>query len=174
MPRSRHRKKKTAQPRRGRRYIVDDELGILSPPEEKMSGVVLEFLEPYRKFARDEAALEKLVALGVVAWNIALLPADEREAAVEKFAVAAFGLGRRTWLGRLRDWFGSRGGNANSASDLVVTHEHRDFKATIREMIERKLGVYPDNHRFIVDYRLTCDDEDVQLFVLSTLERPRI
>jgi hypothetical protein len=174
MPRSRHRKKKPARTRGARRYIVDEELGLYSPPEEKMSGVLLEFLKPYRRLADDDAALGKLVALGIVAWNVALLPEAERDAAIEKFAVAAFGPRRATWLGRLRDWVGARVGREPSASDEVESREHRDFKATIREMVDRKQQVFPGNHRFILDYTLSCDDDDVQLFVVSTLERPRL
>lgn len=45
-----------------------------------MSEVLLEFLAPYRHEAQDDAALERLIALAVVAWNVSLLPESEQEA----------------------------------------------------------------------------------------------
>jgi hypothetical protein len=139
-----------------------------------MSGVILEFLEPYRQFARDEDAFAKLVALGVVAWNVALVPAAEREQALEEFAVAAFGEGRPSIVARVAAWVRARMGRVGPGGGETGTRDQRALKATIRGMVERKLEEFPDNHRFIVDYRVAGDGEQAQLFVVSTLERPRL
>lgn len=139
-----------------------------------MSGVILEFLEPYRQFAEGDDALHKLVSLGIVAWNVALLPEAERESALNTFAVAAFGEGRPSLARRLFERLHVARGRTPSSEARAQTRDRLAFKATIREMIERKLLVYPENRRFIVDYRLACEDDHVHLSVISTLERPRL
>ena len=172
MPRSRHRKKKSGRAQPWKRYALDDDFGALTPPDEKMSGVILRFLEPYRTIARDETAFENLVALGVVAWNVAILPVEEREQALDEFA-GAFGIGRFSVLGRIGRWFWAKMGLSPSGG-VRQSRTIRDFKATVGEMIDRKLREYPNNRRFILDYQIGGAGEEVQLFIISTLERPRV
>ena len=172
VPRSRHRKKKPAKVRTGRRYIVDEELGVFSAPEESMSNVMLEFLEPYREFDRDGDMFAKLVGLGTVAWNLALLPEAERSEALEEFAAEMFGSGRLSVVGRCVRWVRTRLGLSHG--DHGETEAHRNFKATVEEMIERKLRKFPSNRRFVLDYQIAGDGSEQKLFVISTLERPRI
>jgi hypothetical protein len=169
MPRSRHRKKKYGRSRAGRRYF-DDDLGLLSPPEERMSDVILEFIEPYREAAHDEATFEKLVALGIIAWNVALLPEAEREHELDKFAVATFGTKRASVLGRIRGWLRGLLGQPPPAAGGAGPRDIRDFKETARELIARKHRAFPNNRRFILDYQVEGTGEESQLFVISTLE----
>lgn len=46
---------------------------------EKMSDVLDDFIEPYSDVADTEDAYRKLLMLGQMAWNTALLPDDERQ-----------------------------------------------------------------------------------------------
>ena len=47
--------------------------------ESKISAVFSEFIDPFTEYATNAAAYVKLIALGVCAWNAALLPEDERQ-----------------------------------------------------------------------------------------------
>src|SRR5256885_10344462 len=48
------------------------------PQTEKMSEVLWEFLAPYTPLAPDREAMEKLLAMAIAAWNVALFPGGER------------------------------------------------------------------------------------------------
>ncbi len=52
-----------------------------------MSEVLLDFIEPYRSFADTDEAVEKLVIIGITAWNVSMLPEDERDATITKLAI---------------------------------------------------------------------------------------
>src|SRR3954471_12797318 len=84
------RRKKDRLPRR----LFKQARGPMIPPgskvvyepagREKMSEVLEEFIEPYSDLADTDEAFEKLLNLGVLAWNAALLPEDERQAIIDK------------------------------------------------------------------------------------------
>jgi Trm5-related predicted tRNA methylase len=133
-----------------------------------MSEVILEFIQPYRALAYDDAALEKLIGLGVVAWNVALLPSNQREDALDDLATDLFR--RETSITKLsnsiRKWIGV-GRRAETKKEAA---EVRDFKEIIYEMVEHKLRRFARNRRFIVSYHTEIKGDDVRVFVASTLE----
>jgi hypothetical protein len=167
MPRSRHRKKKVSRRPLAQRYIDEWESAV--PTDESMSGTILDFIEPYRQFAPDEESFGKLVALGIVAWNVALLPESERTEALDEFARAALREQGRSRVGRLVRWvvnrlsFGLVRLNRSEAADLQT------FKANAHEMIERKERAFGHNRRFILDYTVSGTGDEAKLFVVSTL-----
>jgi hypothetical protein len=143
---------------------------LLSAEDQKMSEVLFEFIEPYRKFAHDDAALEKLIAIGVVAWNISLLPNSEREDTFNKLSAELFHQTRSSLVRKLgsliRKWMGTE----RDAGAETESREITDFKRIAHEMIERKLQRFAHNRRFIVSYQLNTTEDDVHLFVASTLQ----
>jgi hypothetical protein len=169
MPRSRHRRKlaRKHHPRR----LTDFDPSRPPMEDEKMSEVLLEFIEPYRHLARDDTALEKLIALGAVAWNVSLLPESERASALDQFATGLF-RGKRFALlrrfGRMaRNWM-RRGRGVGADGESA---EEADFKAMVYELIEQKLRRFAHNRRMIVSYQVNFTDGDVQVFVASTLDQ---
>lgn len=52
---------------------------VVRPSREKMSEVLLEFIEPYMGFAKTDEDHKKLIDLAVVAWNASLLPESEKK-----------------------------------------------------------------------------------------------
>src|SRR5262245_9412283 len=58
---------------------------ILVPPDgvEKMSEVLRDFVDPYWEGCKTEEALRKLITLGIIAWNAALVSGSERSKLIE-------------------------------------------------------------------------------------------
>ena len=112
------------------------------PQTAKMSEVLWEFLAPYTPLAPDREAMEKLLAMAIVAWNVTLFPGGERAQ-------------------RLRE-----------LSTTLPAEARTDFLALIREMIARKERYFAQNTRYILNYELTEGRESYHLNVLSTLLPP--
>lgn len=167
MPKSRQRKSSGRRRSSRRRGAV-----AAGGADQAMSAVILEFIEPYHDEDMEEGALENLVALAIVAWNVAILPTDKQEASLDDFCAKLF---RRTWLGRLIDvgrWLRKLIGRPRAASSPEVeSPEVTEFKRMARELMQRKQRYYPHNHRFILDYRLTMTEDGPHLTVVSTLPR---
>lgn len=164
MPRSKHRK----LPRdRSRKRTYGFESPILGE-DQKMSAVLLEFIAPYRDKAEDDAALERLISLGVIAWNIALLPESHRENSINEFASKLFTPSRinpRYWLGKLKVF-----GFKAIGRKMEVSSEIADFRSVITEMIERKIHRFDKNRRGIVSYEVNMTSDQLHVFVISTLQ----
>jgi hypothetical protein len=47
--------------------------------QEKMSKVLLDFVEPYTAGSDSDEEFQRIVLVGILAWNIALLPAELRQ-----------------------------------------------------------------------------------------------
>src|SRR4029453_17450137 len=92
------------------------------PQTEKMSEVLWEFLAPYTPLAPDREAMEKLLAMAIVAWNVPLFPVGERAQ-------------------RLRE-----------LSTTLPAEARTDFLALIREMVARKEGDFGQHPRYILIY----------------------
>jgi len=133
-----------------------------------MSEVLLEFIKPYRDFAQSDSDLQKLIGLGIVAWNVSLLPANEREGALNDLLTDLFR--RKSPIKRLsrlvRKWIGA----GDKDNMKVASTEVTEFKRIVYEMVEYKHRRFARNRRFIVSYHVEMDGDDVRLFVASTLE----
>jgi hypothetical protein len=113
--------------------------------EEKMSEVIMSFVEPYRDYARTYEELNKLIALAVVAWNAALLlPKNEWKEMVDKIS------------------------SSFSPSDA------EDFRQIAEMLIERKRRYFSDDKRLILDYHLSESREGFHLSVASMLRDRRL
>jgi hypothetical protein len=112
--------------------------------EEKMSEVLADFVEPYAGMADTMENHRKLLGVAATAWNTALLPADERDSALD--SALAEGLG-------------------DLAESLRL-----ELRALIEALIARKDAHFVDNRRAIVDFTLQGTRDGYHLSVASTLE----
>jgi len=112
-----------------------------SSREEKMSAVLLKFVEPYMQYADTEDAYHKLLVIAIAAWNAALVSPEERQKMISSLIKEM----------RMGIW------------------ERRDFRGIIEEMIERKLGHFAENKRLIVNYELQDLGDKIHLSIASTL-----
>ena len=111
---------------------------IQSSGETKMSGVLLEFVEPYSKYWKTKEELTKLLGVAIIAWNAALLPGNERKEIIE------------------------------NAVKVAPPEIRQDMKAIVEEMIQRKETHFAHNKRMIMNYQVTMTKEGPHVTVLST------
>ena len=123
----------------GQEIVIQPESG------EKMSEVLLAFIEPYQELAPTREAYEKLITVAMVAWNTALLPKDQRQRMLDE---------------AIKPILTSSG-----------TKAAQDFKAIMNDLIERKERLFPNNRRFIVSYELSETKDNYHLSVASTTHR---
>ena len=119
---------------------------IVVEPENaaKMSDLLEDFVEPYRDTADTKDDYQKLLTLGVMAWNAALLPAKEQQNMLQQL------------LDRLPH---------TSAEDKKV------LTAFLRELLQRKRKYFSQNRRAILSIDLQDTSDGYYLSVASTLEK---
>jgi len=114
---------------------------VVHSPEhaEKMSEVLMDFIEPYQDVVDTTETMRKLITTALVAWNTALLPEEEQADALKEISTA------------------------------FPAEAVDDFYAIVGEMIERKKRYFADYNRYILDYELTDRGHDYYVSVVSTL-----
>ena len=118
-----------------------DENFVVQPGgEEKISEVLMEFIEPYIKSLKTDEEHKKLITLAIVAWNTALLPEEEQQEMVDE-----------------------------ALSKAVPPDTRTPLKRIMNQLIERKKKYFSDNKRFILGYELSRSGESLSLSVASTL-----
>jgi len=110
--------------------------------EAKMSGLIAELIDPYLDDAKTLNAYKNLVATACIAWNSALLPEAKRPPEINKL------------IGEL---------------GAVPDELRQEMLAIILEMVERKLALFPDNHRQIVNFKVTETKQNYHIAIASTL-----
>jgi hypothetical protein len=119
--------------------IGDHEIVYAPEQADKMSEVLLDFIEPYKQFADTTEAMHRLISMALVAWNAALLPEAEQ------------------------------GDSLKQISKALPADTVDDFYAIVGEMIERKNRFFSDYTRNILDYELTDTGDSYHISVISTL-----
>jgi hypothetical protein len=110
----------------------------------KMSDVLDELVAPFNRNDLTDEELKQLLTYGVLAWNLAIVPK----------AVA------RQMFDAIHD---------PQQSSLV---QRTEAWALIEALAERKVILFPDIDRLIIDFTLTRDGDSLHLNVLSTLTPP--
>jgi hypothetical protein len=140
MPRSRHRKKSTRPRRRSSLDRYDDS----SEARGGVANALGVILEPYLIEASTPEEVERLLAMGTLAWNVSLLPPSEREREIRRFARKLFPPPRFRLI-RLMYWgVLSWVRRAPIGVDRVGTLlDDVAFEKLIHELIERKARLFP-------------------------------
>jgi hypothetical protein len=119
--------------------------GMVTNPEgmDKMSEVLQVFVEPYLEVLKSHSQRETFLDIAVTAWNLSLSPKNERQPLVdemiEKLAASSY------------------------------RHAQRDMKEILEELISRKLELFPDNRRLIVEFHFQETGNSFHLSVASTM-----
>jgi hypothetical protein len=137
----RDRKKKRSQARKpgfSRQGLPDDFKIVPAVGGEKMSEVLLEFIEPYSDKWKNEEELSKLLALAIVAWNAATFSGSERDAFIEEMAQA------------------------------LPADARPFMRAIVMEMLQRKLLHFASNKRLILSFEVTPTPTGPYVAVVSS------
>ena len=125
----------------------------------KLSAALIELCEPFEPDILSTKELENLIALAAVAWNIAVLPKDER-------------------LERLTAFIETIPNMKEKLESEIDTVLHDDSKNTdfapattmlhfIGAMIQRKDELFPNDDRIVVNYNVKDNPEGPYLTVSS-------
>ncbi len=120
--------------------------GIVTNPqgEVKMSDVLEEFVEPYLPAVNNHSQRQKLFTMAVIAWNAAIMPAQERQSMLDSTI--------------------KQGLTGNPLAQM-------DALNIIEEMVQRKQQFFADNKRMIMDFQLQEIGKTFHLSVASTLPK---
>jgi hypothetical protein len=102
-----------------------------------MSEVLLDLVAPYETESFED--FRKLIMIGVVAWNAALMTPEKRAGFLE------------------------------ATAKTLPPEAQEDLITVINPLIQRKLKLYPNNTRMIADFRLTPTPTGPNLQVVSSL-----
>ena len=146
----RQRKKETAldglmRQMRESGLFKEGEIAFQPGEGPKLSAVLLDFIEPFRKFAPTDEAYRKLIALAVVAWNVAILSNTDQKELIDAII--------------------------NSIVTTAGEEWRNDAEKTLAMLIEHKDRYFADDRRFIVDYRLTETEDEYHLSVVSFVKK---
>jgi phage gp29-like protein len=125
----------------------------------KLSAALIELCEPFEPDILSTKELENLIALAAVAWNIAVLPKEER-------------------LERLTAFIETMPNMKEKLESEIDTVLHDDSKNSdfapattmlhfIGAMIQRKDELFPNDDRIVVNYNLKDNPEGPYLTVSS-------
>lgn len=117
---------------------------VLNPQgAESMSGAIQEITNPFLIPDMTQDAYERLIALGVTAWNVVLVSDDRRRVLLQKMA---------------------------EQIEQDADEEAREiFEEFIELLIARRLQLFPHNKRWIIDYVVTDLGDTFHLSVISEL-----
>lgn len=125
----------------------------------KLSAALIELCQPFEPDILSTKELENLIALAAVAWNIAVLPKEER-------------------LERLTAFIETMPNMKEELESEIDTVLHDDSKVTdfapattmlhfIGAMIQRKDELFPNDDRIVVNYNVKDNPEGPYLTVSS-------
>ncbi|RMH72653.1 MAG: hypothetical protein D6675_04115 [Gemmatimonadetes bacterium] len=114
--------------------------------DPKMSELLLNVIEPLQKYVDfdDPDMFEKSVIFGIMAWNISLETTKEAQKKQLKHAVKS-----------LIPWY--------------AWNERRTLQDTLQMLLERKLELYPDVKRILMDYNTVERKKGFQLDIVSII-----
>lgn len=117
--------------------------GVIQNPkgQVKMSEVLEDFIKPYLEEIDSYAQKQQFIELAVVAWNLAILPEEARQAMREQL---------------------------QSSLDQRGLPEDREFvDSLLDELMERKVQYFPNNRRLIMEFQFEDAGDQYHLSVAS-------
>ena len=107
-----------------------------------MSEILEEFAEPYCEFAITYGQRKKLFETAMLAWNLCLIPEDDRVSSLAKLI----------------------------EQEISDDEDREDFKQIVSELMVRKLTYFADVRRTIVEFQLADHGHAFHLSVVSTMQ----
>ncbi len=107
----------------------DREVVFQTGSPEKMSEVLLAFVEPYQEYATTRDAFERLIAIGALAWNAALASPEDRRSLLDK--------------------------TSKLIQESAGEEDAKVYGALVSDLIKRKERYFANNKRLIATYQVT-------------------
>ncbi len=120
----------------------DREVVFQTGSSEKMSEVLLAFVEPYLEYATTRDAFERLIAIGALAWNAALAPPEGRHSLLDE--------------------------TSKSIEESAGKEDAEVYRALVNDLIKRKERYFANNKRVIASYQVTEGKDKFHLAVASS------
>lgn len=98
---------------------------------KKMSDVLKDFIRPYADIPKSKKELQHLLETAVTAWDLALMPEEERMTMLDKIFVATI-----------------------KKSKNIDKEDIETSRALIEDFINRKLKYFADEKRQVVDFQV--------------------
>ena len=130
----------------------------------KLSAALIELCEPFEPENLSTKEFENLIALAAVAWNIAVLPKDER---LEK--LTAFVNDMPKMRQELENEIGTVLHDDSKNSDFAPATTTLHF---IGAMIQRKDELFPNDNRLVINFNVKDSPEGPHLTVSSAPLNP--
>ena len=123
---------------------LQNQKALVNPEgEAKMSGMITELIAPYHAMAINYASYHNLVATACIAWNTANLPEDQ-------------------WLVNISE---ALNGLPNLTNEL-----HLEMTRLVLELVKRKVTLFPDNRRIIVNFKINETKDNYHLGIASIVK----
>ncbi|MCU0567438.1 MAG: hypothetical protein MUF49_12665 [Oculatellaceae cyanobacterium Prado106] len=121
--------------------------GIVANPkgQVKMSAVLEQFAEPYVEPLQEFSEVKGMYRLAIVAWNAALLPESDRPSLLDPVMEIA-----------------TKGMNHKAKQEL---------KTMVDDMMARKLELFDENKRHIIDFQIKDYGTEYYITVAATLPK---
>ena len=110
-----------------------------SPQKEKMSEVLFEFAKPLTDVCEDDEAFYLAIQISAIAWNSSFFPLKERNKLIDEL------------INKCRN-----------------EKERKTAKEILSKMLERKEKNFPNIKIMILDFKISCSDEENHLTVISS------
>jgi SEC-C motif len=108
---------------------------------EKMSDIILDFADDMLRQSETKDEEKKAIMMAIIAWNLALLKPAERKEKLNDFV-----------------------------NNMFAKSEQQGFKQLLQLLIEKKLELYPDINRHIINFEiLDTHHNGLHLNVASTI-----
>ncbi len=152
MARKRHKKKKKSssalqslmQSMEMEEDFKNHEIVVNPQGGDKISAAIIELIKPHQDMGDTLSAYEKLIATSCMAWNTANLPPSDENRHIQDF------------IKRLPD---------------MTVSVRFDMTAFIKELIERKKLLFPNDPRVIVRYKVTETNDEYNLAVVAMVPK---
>jgi hypothetical protein len=120
--------------------LLDErDLRFVTSNQEKMSEVILDFVEPYRHVFEERSGMEWLITFAVIAWNAALVSSKKRRAML------------------------------NDAVDGLPDADKEMVSDLLEHMLRRKKQRFRRNRRMIYEYNVAESEEGLHVSIASTM-----
>ena len=125
--------------------IFKEQQIVLHQPGDgvKLSAVLLEFIEPYKKLAKTTKAYNSLLTLAIISWNAVIMGDEKRKELIDSIL--------------------------NTISNLSGEEVRKDAQEIIAMMMRRKEQYFADDKRIIVNYHLAETENNYHLSVISVV-----